>query len=197
VVFSLRKNRHYLQGAIHKTTIYSDHQNLTYFQTAVLLNRRQARWSEELTQYNFRLLYRKGSSDAKADILSRCPEFTSKEGGTTSATSQSMLDKEQWLEVGAMEIDPDDDYEVMQVFAMDVDQLLPEAKERIKEKARLDEKYRELCKQVTTKGNMDKNFTITDDLLCWKNRIYAPKGIRQRMIQSERDSKEAGHFGRE
>ena len=48
VVFSLRKNRHYLQGAEHKTTIFSDHQNLTYFNTVVLLNRRQARWSEEL-----------------------------------------------------------------------------------------------------------------------------------------------------
>jgi hypothetical protein len=43
VVFSLRKNRHYLQGAVHKTTILSDHQNLTYFKTAILLNRRQAR----------------------------------------------------------------------------------------------------------------------------------------------------------
>jgi len=50
VVFSLRKNRHYLQGAVHQTIIYLDHQNLTYFKTAVLLNRRQARWSEELKQ---------------------------------------------------------------------------------------------------------------------------------------------------
>jgi hypothetical protein len=31
VVFSLRKNRHYLQGAIHKPTIFSDHQTLTNF----------------------------------------------------------------------------------------------------------------------------------------------------------------------
>jgi hypothetical protein len=29
VVFPLGKNRHYLQGAEHKTTIFSDHQNLT------------------------------------------------------------------------------------------------------------------------------------------------------------------------
>jgi len=197
VVFSLRKNRHYLQGAIHKTTIYSDHQNLAYFQTAVLLNRRQARWSEELKQYNFHLFYRKGSSNAKADILSRCPEFTSKEGGTTSATKQPMLDNEQWLEVGAMEIDLDGGYGMIQVSAMDVDQLLPEAKERIKEKAMLDDRYRELCKQVTSEGNVDKNFTIINDLLCWKNRIYVPEGIRQKIIQSEHDSKVAGHFGRE
>jgi len=193
MLFSLRKNRHYLQGAIHKTTIFSDHQNLTYFKTAVLLNRRQARWSEELKQYNFQLLYRKGSSNTKADILSRCPAFTSREGGTTSATEQSMMDKEQCLEVGAMEIDLD--YESIQISAIDIHQLLLEAKQRIKEKAMLDEKYRELCKQVKKDGNIDKNFTITDDLLCWKNRIYVPEGIRQRIIQSEHDSKMAGHFG--
>jgi len=38
VVFSLQKNRHYLQGAKHKTMIFSDHQNLTYFKSAILLN---------------------------------------------------------------------------------------------------------------------------------------------------------------
>jgi hypothetical protein len=39
VVFSLKKHRHYLQGAIHKTTTLTEHQNLTYFKTAGLLNR--------------------------------------------------------------------------------------------------------------------------------------------------------------
>jgi hypothetical protein len=66
VEFSLRKNRHYLQGAVHKTTIFSDHQNVTYFKSGILLNRRQASWAEELKQYNFILLYRKGLSNAKA-----------------------------------------------------------------------------------------------------------------------------------
>jgi hypothetical protein len=71
-----------------------------------------------------------------------------------------MLDKEQWLEVGAMAIDLDNGYETIQISAIDVDQLLPEAKERINEKAMLDEKYRELCKQVSKDGNIDKNFAI-------------------------------------
>jgi len=40
VVFSLRKWKYFLQGAEHKTIIYSDHQKLTYFETAISLNRR-------------------------------------------------------------------------------------------------------------------------------------------------------------
>jgi len=196
VVFSLNKNRHYLQGAQHKTTIYSDHQNLTYCTSAVLLNRRQARWAEDLKQYNFVIVYRKRSSNIKADILSRCPAFTSREGGTTSATNPSMLDKEQWLEVGAMQLDGEE-YEEIQISAMEVELLLPEAKERIKEKALLDELNRKLCKQVTKGENIDKWFSIKDELLCWKNRIYVPEKLRQRIIQSEHDSKVAGHFARD
>ena len=113
IVFSLRKYCHYLQGAEHKTRIFSDHQNLTYFQSTILLNRRQARWAEDLKQYNFQILYRQGSANVKADTLSRCPAFASREGGTTSATNQTMLDKSQWLEVGAMELDTNNRYETM------------------------------------------------------------------------------------
>jgi hypothetical protein len=78
-----------------------------------------------------------------------------------------------------------------------VEQLLPEAKGRIKEKAMLEEKYRELCKQVSSEGNIDKSFIIKEGLLCWKNRIYIPGGLRKRRIMSEQDLKVAGHFRRE
>jgi len=55
IVFSLQKWRYFLQGAQHKTIVYSDHQNLSYFETAVSLNRRQARWAEQLQSYSFDL----------------------------------------------------------------------------------------------------------------------------------------------
>jgi hypothetical protein len=139
-------------------------------------------WAEEPKQYNFVLLYRKGTSNAKADILSRCPVFTSREGDTTSATNETMLQKKQWIEVGGMEIDFAGDFESIQISAMEVEQLLPEAKERSKEKAMLDDRYREICKQVATNGNVDKNFALIDELFCWKGREYVPEGLRQRVI---------------
>jgi hypothetical protein len=162
-----------------------------------LRNQRQARWVEELRQYNLKQLYWKGSSNATDDIVSRCPAFTSREGGTTSANNQTILQKEQLLEVRAMKLDLDISLESIQISAIGVEQLLLEAKERIKEKAILDDGYRELCKQVMAEGNIDKSFSIKDGLLCWKNRIYVPEGLQQQMIKSGHDSKIAGHFGRE
>ena len=133
MVYFLKKWRYFLQGAAHKTIVYSDHQNLTYFKTAVSLNRRQARWAEDLVSFNFDLYYWKGSANQNADILSRCPAFTSEEGGTRAVGNKMLLRKEQWLEIEAMQLD-DNDYEVITIGVLDVDQLLPEAQERIKEK---------------------------------------------------------------
>jgi hypothetical protein len=80
---------------------------------------------------------------------------------------------------------------------MDIEQLLPEAKERIKEKALLDEHYRTICKQLVSRRNVDKEYEIHNEILCWKNQVYVPDGLRERIIRLEYDSKVAGHFGKE
>jgi len=66
--------------------------------------------------------------------------------------------------------------------------LLPEAKERIKEKALLDEDYVAICRQLSSRGKVDEHYEIKDDLLCWKNRFYTPRGLRKRIMDSEHDS---------
>jgi len=87
--------------------------------------------------------------------------------------------------------------ESIQISATDVEQQLPEAMERIKAKAMLDDEYREIWKQVSKEGNADKGFSISNELLGLKNRIYEFEGLRQLIIQSERGLKLAGHFGTE
>jgi hypothetical protein len=80
-----------LEGAIHTTIVYSDHMNLQYFKETNQLNRRQARWAETLQAYNFKIVYRKGTENGKADALSRCPEFTAREGGTIPTEKKPLL----------------------------------------------------------------------------------------------------------
>ena len=160
------------------------------------MNRSQAKSAEELQAFNFDVYYWKGSSNQKADLLSRCLAFTSKEGGTTAAGQQMLLRMEQWLEVGAMKIE-DGNVIVIRIGAIEVDQWLPEAMEWIQEKALLDEDYMAICRQLSSGGNIDKGYEIRNDLLCWKNRGHAPNGLGKRIMESEHDSKVARHFGRQ
>ena len=51
--------------------VITDHRALEYFMTTKKLTRRQARWAELLSQYNFQIVYRPGRLNERADALSR------------------------------------------------------------------------------------------------------------------------------
>ena len=51
--------------------VITDHRNLEYFMTSKKLNRRQARWAEFLSEFNFKITYRPGKMGAKPDSLTR------------------------------------------------------------------------------------------------------------------------------
>ena len=51
--------------------IFSDHRGLEWFETKRQLTRRQARWAEKLSEFNFRIVYRPGKDNNKADALTR------------------------------------------------------------------------------------------------------------------------------
>ena len=51
--------------------VLSDHRSLEYFMTTKELNRRQARWSEFLSQFQFKITYRPGTQGTKPDALTR------------------------------------------------------------------------------------------------------------------------------
>ena len=75
IIRALEEWRHYIQGSGHTTIIYSDHQNLTYFQSAQKLNRRQARWSLYLSEFDVKLIHQPGSKMLQSDALSRQPDL--------------------------------------------------------------------------------------------------------------------------
>ena len=49
--------------------IFIDHKNLKYFMTSKELIRRQARWAEKLSEYNFKIMYQSGIKNAKIDVF--------------------------------------------------------------------------------------------------------------------------------
>ena len=60
-----------LEGSSHPIEVLSDHRNLEYFMSTKLLSRRQARWSEFLSRFDFQIIYRLRKAEAKPDALTR------------------------------------------------------------------------------------------------------------------------------
>ncbi len=68
---ALEEWRHWLEGAKLPFVVLTDHRDLEYLRSAKRLNPRQARWSLFFTRFNFKVTYRPGSKNSKADALSR------------------------------------------------------------------------------------------------------------------------------
>ena len=71
IVFGLKKFRPYLFG--RKFTVVTDHCGLCYLMNAKDLENRLARWSLKVMDYDFDIVYNKGTKHQDADFLSRNP----------------------------------------------------------------------------------------------------------------------------
>jgi len=71
--------------------VFSDHQNLEYFATTKVLNRRQARWAQELAGIDFKIYFRPGTQNGKADALSRRWEYRPEKGGSDDQPITTIL----------------------------------------------------------------------------------------------------------
>ena len=58
----------------------TDYKNLEYFISTKELSRRQARWSEFLSRFDYRIVYRPGKVGTKLDSLTRRLDDLPKEG---------------------------------------------------------------------------------------------------------------------
>jgi hypothetical protein len=69
IIKALEEWRPQCEGAEHKLQLITDHKNVEYFLSKKLLNRRQARWAQFLSRFDYGIVYRPGKSNGKADAL--------------------------------------------------------------------------------------------------------------------------------
>ena len=69
ILFGIRQARPYVFG--RKFTVVTDHCGLCYLMKAKDLNSRLARWSLELAEYDFKIVYNSGRAHGDADFMSR------------------------------------------------------------------------------------------------------------------------------
>lgn len=165
----------YLEGPKHQVQVYTDHKNLIYFTTTKELNRRQVRWSEQMSVFNFRITYRKGSENGKADALSRRADYLK---GREPLSHAIFKEDGEGLTYNEQSVSATYTVEPPDLF------------KRMKEACQQDETLQEMLKEPGTYLRQ-----CGEDMVHWKNWIYVPRKMRTEIIQRHHDRATEGHFG--
>jgi len=94
IMEAFKECKRYLWGEEEPVTVYTDHQNLQSFLSKKVWNQRHIRCPKEVTNYNFKIVYRPGSPGGKPQALSRRQEYCSEDGACHR--EQSILKSEQF-----------------------------------------------------------------------------------------------------
>ncbi|KAH4195582.1 hypothetical protein HBH42_073960 [Parastagonospora nodorum] len=80
-----------LIGTPHQISVITDHRNLETFMATKKLNRRQARWSLFLSQFDFKIAYAPGNTNVEADALSRRPQDVPEDATDERITNNDVI----------------------------------------------------------------------------------------------------------
>jgi len=177
--------------------VYTDHKNLEYLNTTKLLNRRQARWEEILSEFNFKIIYRPGERNGKADALSRRvdPEL---EGEGEKQDLTIRMFKPGQLDLGTGE----ETLVTRQIMAVKASQT-EESKwsKEILEASLQDNTWFRIRNSL----KMGKDYTglehygLEDDIVTYEWRLYIPdnNSLKLKVTYQCHDAKVEAHFGRD
>jgi len=199
VVEAFKHWRRYCEGATYQVQVYSDHQNLEYFTTTKVLNRRQARWAQELAGIDFRIYYRPGTQNGKPDALSRCSEYRPEKGGVENQPITSVLRKNHFEECLASTFTCSS----ARLSSLPTRKWSKEFLEKVKEEGKKDSNYEQAIKQEAMAGEPAlknqkvKEIRIEGGLVYRKNLLWIPNGVIQQIMESEHDTKVAGQMGQD
>jgi transposase InsO family protein len=185
IVRAIEEWRYLLEGTQLPFEVWSDHKNLQYFRTAQKLNRRQARWSLYLSQFNYRLHHRPGRSMGRADALSRRADH-----GTRGRDNDDVvLLKPELFEIRAME--------AVEVTGEEVE-VLRRVRKGLEE-GELEEVVKAAREELRRGlGKDGADWSEADGLLLFRGKIYIPQDadLRRDIVALHHDTPVAGHPGR-
>jgi hypothetical protein len=177
IIRALTDWRHYLIGSPHKVTVLTDHDNLRYFRTAQKLNRRQARWSLFLADYDVNLVHVPGRQMVQSDSLSRRSDLYPEED--TDNQDRILLPDNIFIKTIDAEL-----YET----------ITKEGEQDVLMKNTFDALTKGTLLPLNSRTN---DWRIENNLLFYKERCYVPDNLelRRRIAHQYHDTLPTGHPG--
>ena len=163
-----------------------------------VLNRRQHRWAEFLQPFRFKVVYREGRLNEKADTLSRGRDYRPEEGGEPLSVPRKFFAPGQYEQVpveGQVLLTHE------RLRKMTMLKLADTFVDLIKAAGAADQAYSDMLKTLEGKEvgfKVAKYVVLGDDgLLYVRDRWYIPNSheLKHKIFSAEHDSRVAGHFG--
>lgn len=192
-----------IEGTAMPVQVLSDHKSLEYFMSTKKLTRRQARWAEFLSRYNFQIVYRPGKQNGKADALTRRP------GDRPEGNEDDDWQKQQLQTIiPAKKLHPDLLQHLkleneVQAISAQLALILPQ-EQSIYDKIRAAQLQDELCKDTIQRLQNDERDSLNialahceerNGLLLYQNRVWIPEDIRVKLLCEVHDQPAMGHPG--
>ena len=190
--------------------VLSDHRSLEYFMTTKELNRRQARWSEFLSQFQFKIIYRAGKDNGKPDALTRTHDAKPDDDEDPRKKHQrQVLLKPHNLDKGMLPVEtlpvavklakllieaPSFDLQAQVASAAPKDGLMQEVIQCLQQG-----KQRLSAKTIQAWHISLSDCRVDGDRLLYKHRLWVPDDdhLRLTLIEAHHAGVVAGHPGRE
>jgi hypothetical protein len=148
---------------------------LIYFTTTKQLNRRQVRWAELLASYNFRISYVKGTENARADALSRKPEY---EENKTHESYAILKQEDNALVFNKAQL-------AATISTLNID--------LVRKGVKLYYDSDPTAKRVLESGS--EGFTIENNIIYFQGKIYIPAAIAKPFTREYHELPAHGHQG--
>jgi hypothetical protein len=182
IIESFKHWRHYMEGARHRVLVRCDHKNLEYFMTSKVLSRRQARWAEILSQFDFTIEHLDGKKNP-ADGPSRRPDY---EIGY-ERPSMALL-------AAATVQNYSKDLTEQIKLCQGEDKLARDVIDKLSSTSNLASDSPPIEDQSTSES---QRWKVIAGALTYERRIYVPDDteLRNKVISLFHDPPESGHFG--
>ncbi|KAI0995914.1 Transposon Ty3-I Gag-Pol polyprotein [Podosphaera aphanis] len=209
IVQAFEEWRPELEGSSETIDVVTDHKALEYFMKSRLLSRRQARWSEFLSRFNFKICYRPGKENECADTLSR-------PSGTPDPSLKKFLEQRllkphnlspgmEDVQLLMNEVQPAD-YVDPPVKESGTQEEQPSFIDRIRRAIPHDDQIKAIMSALQSHGTVRvSNFTLSecnmeDELLYYRGLLVVPqcdydKTLTTELIASHHELPASGHQG--